>query len=66
MKVKNILKVEEVNGIEPKYEDRKMLEISSHWNRQSSVVIEYEGLKLTLDVGMLCKAIANASNWRSY
>jgi hypothetical protein len=63
MRITNELECYEINGEEQKGIDLPILKVSSHWNRDEFVVLEFNGQKITVVISQLSKAIQNAGNW---
>ena len=64
MKVKNTLKVYELNGKElDSFGSNSMdIEVTSHWNRNSLVNIVVDGKEITVCARELSEAIKNSTN----
>lgn len=66
IEVSCMVKVYEVNGIEPPLPDAPHIAVSSHGSRASLVVLEIEGKRLTVAAADLDAAIKNATNTNRY
>lgn len=64
MDVINEITPKEVNGNEGIVGDGTRLKVYSHWNVSSWVVIEINGMRLTVNSIELMRAIENARNWK--
>lgn len=62
IKVRNEITVYEIDGKEQSGLAMPVLAVSSHWNRDSLVVLESDGIRLTVSARDLLVAIANATN----
>lgn len=64
MRVKNILKVYELNGkeLDGTIPNSMDIEVTSHWNRNSLVNIKVDGTEITVCAKELSEAIKNATN----
>lgn len=64
----NSIRVYETNGTENKGLESQMpkMHVSEHWSRRAFVVIEIDGVKLTVLADELKRAIDNAQNAHSF
>jgi hypothetical protein len=62
MKVSNLLDIYEVNGTDVVKVDGPTMEVKSHWNRTSMVVLVLDGKAVTVSAHALEAAIRNAQN----
>ena len=63
MKVVNEIRIYEVDGKDLEANDIRHIKVASHWNRgRTLVVVEVEGIAVTVPAADLRKAIDNATN----
>jgi hypothetical protein len=61
IKVRNEVTVYEIDGKETSVPS-PVIVVCSHWNRDSLVVLESDGMRLTVSARDLLEAVANATN----
>ena len=62
IEVFNKVKIYEINGEDTNYNDNTILVVKSNWIDDKRIIIEYNGMELTVVASDLQDAIKNATN----
>jgi len=66
IKVKSDVPVFEIDDMEVPAGERLWIQVSSHWNEDTKIVLEFGGKKLTVLVCDISAAVTNASRTGKY